>query len=536
MRQVIAGDLGHAAQGAGGDDDLVGLERGDEVDAGLGAKADVGAGFLHLAGQPVEQPLVGFIGQPGEANRAAEPRSAIEQRHLMAGGAQAAGAFHAAGTAADDHDMARRRRLRAAFEFPAQLGIYRAARLAAHVDRADAGVAVNAGAHLFALAAHQLVGQMRIGKQLAAHGNEIGLALADHRIAQFGLDPARGEDRNGDDFADFRCGGQVEAIDMRRVRFRMELALAGLVIGGDGDGIDAGLLDHLRRQLGGFDGDAVFLADFTRIELHPDGIIPPDLRPHCGDHFQQQAHAVFQAAAVLVGAGVGDRRDEGGQQIAMAGMDLHAVEAGFLRPARTSCELAYGKVDVGLFQHFDRRRLHPRHPGEFFHQEVFGEIALGRRWQGRSPQRMAPAGMAIGGDQPAVVQLRRDLCPSGVDPVAQLRQAGDEAILRNRRLLHGDAADRPGYPGHARDDQPGAAPCLLFMIGDDLFADRAVVLGQADPHGGDRDAVLELERADPAGGEQVGVSVGNHGRSCAAISAAADDCVGEALHVVELVL
>src|SRR3712207_8835047 len=47
---------------------------------------------------------------------------------------------------------------------------------------------------------------------------------------------------------------------------------------------------------------------------------------HRADHPQQQPGAVLQAAAVLVGARVGQRRQELVQQVAVGGVDLRSEE------------------------------------------------------------------------------------------------------------------------------------------------------------------------------------------------------------------
>ena len=113
----------------------------------------------------------------------------------------------------------------------------------------------------------------------------------------------------------------------------------------------------------------------------------------------------------------------------MAGVDLHPVKAGVLRPARALRELVNGQVDVGLFQYLDRGRLHPSHTGKFLQKEVLGEIALGCWGQGGRPERVAPARVTVAGDEAAVVQLHSDLASGGVHPVAQDLQPWHEAVV-----------------------------------------------------------------------------------------------------------
>ena len=57
-------------------------------------------------------------------------------------------------------------------------------------------------------------------------------------------------------------------------------------------------------------------------------------RAHGAEHFQRIAQAVLQRAAVFVGALVGQRRDEAGQQVAVRAVQLQPVEAGLGRQPR----------------------------------------------------------------------------------------------------------------------------------------------------------------------------------------------------------
>ena len=81
------------------------------------------------------------------------------------------------------------------------------------------------------------------------------------------------------------------------------------------------------------------------------------LRPrgaHRFEHFEREAQAVFDAAAVFVGALVADRREEGREQIAVAAMQFEHVEAGFLAHQRGADEIGFDAVHVGA-RHFARR-------------------------------------------------------------------------------------------------------------------------------------------------------------------------------------
>ena len=63
-----------------------------------------------------------------------------------------------------------------------------------------------------------------------------------------------------------------------------------------------------------------------------DDVVGADLPADLLQHLEAEAHAVVQAAAVVVGAPVGRRRPEGVQQMAV-GFDLDAVHAALAAPA-----------------------------------------------------------------------------------------------------------------------------------------------------------------------------------------------------------
>ena len=60
------------------------------------------------------------------------------------------------------------------------------------------------------------------------------------------------------------------------------------------------------------------------------------------EHFEREAHAVFQASAIFVGPPVGERRQELVQQIAVSRVDLHGRE---IQPCRTYRCVRKGSAD-----------------------------------------------------------------------------------------------------------------------------------------------------------------------------------------------
>ena len=59
----------------------------------------------------------------------------------------------------------------------------------------------------------------------------------------------------------------------------------------------------------------------------PTGLSCRKRRAHRVEHFERKAHAVLERAAILIGALVGDRRQELMQQIAVGGVHLDGVDA-----------------------------------------------------------------------------------------------------------------------------------------------------------------------------------------------------------------
>ena len=137
----------------------------------------------------------------------------------------------------------------------------------------------------------------------------------------------------------FTCCLDVGGVfEERRVRLghrrdhAMRGGLGAVVPGGDVDRVGAGLRRPDR------DGAALVVGEPAVeivVDRHPvDHAEPRHRGLHRAQHVEPEARAVLQAAAVFVGAPVLERRVELRDQVAVRGVDLHAVEAG--RIARAS--------------------------------------------------------------------------------------------------------------------------------------------------------------------------------------------------------
>ena len=161
---------------------------------------------------------------------------------------------------------------------------------------------------------------------------------------------------------------------------------------------------------------AAAIGDAIGRQPHPDAIRAPDL-DHGFRYFHQEAHAVRNRAAILIGAQIGARLQKLLDQIAVGTMDLDAVESG--RRARSS-PLA------------DRRR------SRLIFRRYRAPAASRRRQPCRRPCRSS----------------NRRSAPPMARPAAR-RPAGTRSA---RRARHARAAGRSRRPWHERHRPPRASP------------------------------------------------------------------------------
>jgi hypothetical protein len=385
-----------------------------------------------------------------------------------------------------------------------------------HEDLRHAGVAVDAGAHVFGAALGELAGQLRVGEELAAHRHEVGPPLPQQRLGSLRLDSTHRDHRDSD--------GPLDA--SREVHE----ALLPVHQGGVGEGhpggrvgvgahvhrVGARLLSELRGPGGVLQGDAALDPKLPGVDPRPHREIGAGPLLGGTDRVAEQAGAVLQRTTPLVVAEVRGRREERGQDVAVARVKLDAVEASPPRPLGGRGEVVHQLLQVLAARHAE---LRPR-PGQVRHEllhllggevaeQVVGPLAGGKR----GPQQRTPFHDVAHRHLARVLELDRDAGTVGVGPPRQLREPGKEGVVGDRHLVRVAGALRPGDGPDPDDQQAHPAPGALLVVALDALAHVAVGLGQVRAHRRHQDPVAQLEGADPAGREEVGGGV-HPGRLC----------------------
>ncbi len=219
---------------------------------------------------------------------------------------------------------------------------------------------------------------------------------------------------------------------------------------------------------------------------------------HRLEHLEGEAHPVLEAAAVVVAALVGQRREELVQQVAMRGMDLRRLDAETRGPPRGGGEPVADALHVLAVEH--ARRDLALGMGE--RRRGLGQPAAGRirrHLVAAAPWRLA-RGLAAGmGDLDA--ERHRRVVPHRVEDLGQRPlgavvpqpeiSVGDPRLRRHRRRLQGQ--------------EPGARHRELAEMHHVPVGGLAVA-GRILAHRGDDDAVLQLQAVEAQGLEQEGAA------------------------------
>ncbi|MNN41738.1 hypothetical protein D3C81_1558740 [compost metagenome] len=195
-----------------------------------------------------------------------------------------------------------------ALAFMAGLRVDRAFDPLVDKDLADTYIAVNARSNRLQLTSLQLVGQLWVGQQLAAHGDEITLAGGNRGVAGFWFDTPDGNNRNAHALLDGRCPFEKSPGLLHQRRFGKGHAATGHGVGRDTDCIGAGALSQAGNRLGIVEGDATGGEQFFCIQPQPDAKAGANPRAYGRQDLKQQARTVFHCATVCIFTAVVIRR------------------------------------------------------------------------------------------------------------------------------------------------------------------------------------------------------------------------------------
>ena len=308
--------------------------------------------------------------------------------------------------------------------------------------------------------------QVRVGDKRNAKGHCIGFAFS-----QPGIGLILGEALVGDKHA---AEGLFQAWRQAVVGF--------LLAGADkGDAAFAQFTSDVGKGLGAV-GVAHVMAVGTRCQMDTYAASAPDFN-RCISDFQQQACAVFQAAAVAVGALVGAALQELVEQVTVRTVDFHAVKAGGLGVFRAQ---AIGLDDVGDFFSFQGAR-----GDEVLHRAHQADVT--RRLDGARRDRQLTVQVDRVGNAPNVPQLQDDLAACSVHGLGHIAPAAYLIIRPDAGGIRVTDAHR-GYGRGFTDDQPSAG-ALHVVLGHHRVG-HAAFIGAAAGQRRHDDAVVELQIAN----------------------------------------
>ncbi len=182
---------------------------------------------------------------------------------------------------------------------------------------------------------------------------------------------------------------------------------------------------------------------------------------HGAGDFQREAGAVFDAAAVVVGALVAAAFHELVEQVAVGAVDLDAVKAGCLDRVARRCRK--GMHDAGDFADVERARL-----GGFdkSRHAAVDQHGLGLGGDSRRRDRLAAVGLQAGvRDTPHVPELHNDLAALGMHraghflPGVKLLSAIETRHVGITLALMADS-------GAFGDQEAGAGALAIVNLGD----------------------------------------------------------------------
>jgi hypothetical protein len=164
----------------------------------------------------------------------------------------------------------------------------------------------------------------------------------------------------------------------------------------------------------------------------------------------------------------------------MGGVDLHAIEAGFLGALRRGGEAGDGRGDV------IRRHLPRRH-------RLIRDLEDGVRYRRGRDRRLAAnvgAGVSAG-----MAELDRGLGAAGMNRGSQECKPRQEAVIIDAELASAVAAGSR-WRGHLDRDQSHPTAHPRHVVVDDLLGDEALGVRKPRGHWRHDDAVFDFKATD----------------------------------------
>ncbi len=265
-----------------------------------------------------------------------------------------------------------------------------------------------------------------------------------------------------------------------------------VVAAGDVEGIDALPLQHLSHGDGIHDGEAVRLV-IGAGKADGDREIRPHLLADIPDNLHIDAHPVFQAPAVEIGAVVGVGGEEVGQQVAVGSVNLHQLKTGLLGPQGGIAEGVDNVLNL-----LDGEDMGHRLDPVLVPQLGPGEGGGGA--DGLGAQELLAA---------AVLNLDGGNRAHFPDVLRQPGQAGDVLVAGDAQMAVGGFGADVVHIGVLHHDAAGAAGGLVPVVPHQTLGDGAVHIAHAGGLGGLEDTVLQGQGANFAGGKQMGEHLGH---------------------------
>jgi len=351
-------------------------------------------------------------------------------------------------------------------------------------------------------------GPVGVAQHFACEQHEIGLTFGDDRVGLMRIgDHADGGGGNSRFRADARGEGNLEA------GADGDFGVGSETARGDVDEVDAAGA----KQAGegdGFVGRPAAIDPVGCGDSDEEREVSRPSAANCIDDLEQEVGAVFKAAAVGVGALVGERREELVEQIAVRGVDLDDVE---------SCGVgALRGLGKGLNDGVDARLIEGLRGG-----------VVGCEWNGAGGNWLPATvrgwnhmfspcgGRGHGGLASGMGELNAGAYALAVDEVDDAPEARDVAVLVDAEVVGCNAAFGDDG-GSFKDDEASSTLGAAAEMNEMPIGGEAIV-GRVLAHRGDADAVGKGDRSKLKGRKErmahacVGLYVvlGLHFNGCA---------------------